>query len=109
IPYSNSEDHMAHLLPDLKGAIFKLHGDLRSERGLILTRSQYGAIARDQSWEYWRTKMTSAFQLVPFIVIGHSLSDPHIAHVLEAAKKGAGVHQPVCWIAPDVDFGEGRT
>jgi len=31
------------------------------------------------------------------------LYDPHIRHVLEAAKKGAGVVQPVCWIAPDVE------
>jgi len=34
LPYSNSEDHMAYLLPDLSGALFNLHGDLRSEKGL---------------------------------------------------------------------------
>lgn len=55
ISYSNSEDHFSHLLPNLNGAIVKLHGDLRSETGLILT-----------------------------------------------TKKGAGVLQPICWIAPDV-------
>jgi hypothetical protein len=40
----------------------------------------------------------------PVIVVGHSLSDAHIKHVLEAAKKGSGVIQPVCWIAPDVPY-----
>jgi hypothetical protein len=35
------------------------------------------------------------------VIIGHSLRDNHIRHVLEAAKAGAGVLQPICWIAPD--------
>lgn len=108
IPYLNSEDHMAYLSTDLQGAIFKLHGDLRSEKGLILTKGQYDAISKSHTWDYWRTKMTSVFQMMPVIVIGHSLSDRNFQHVLEAAKKGAGVHRPVCWIAPDVDTQEAR-
>jgi hypothetical protein len=103
IEYSNSEDHLSFLLPDTSGAIVHLHGDLRSETGLILTARQYQDISSGREWEYWRTKMTSIFQMNPVIVIGHSLYDPHIRHVLEAAKKGAGVVQPVCWIAPDVE------
>jgi len=100
--YSNSEDHMGHLLPDLRGAIFKLHGDLRSETGLILTTSQYREIAEGDEWKYWRTKMTSVFQMNRVVVIGHSLSDRNIQHVLATAKQGAGVFQPICWLAPDV-------
>jgi len=30
------------------------------------------------------------------------MTDSHVRHVLAAAKKGSGVVQPVCWIAPDV-------
>jgi hypothetical protein len=108
LPYTNSEAHMAHLLPDLQGAIFKLHGDLRSETGLILTRSHYKAIQSDASWQYWRTKMTSVFQMTPVVVIGHSLSDPNFQHVLQAAKHGAGVLSPVCWVAPDIDVDNAR-
>jgi len=108
VPYSNSEDHMAHLIPDLNGAIFKLHGDLRSEIGLILTTSQYREIAEADSWKYWRTKMTSVFQMNRLVVIGHSLTDKNIRHVLEAAKQGAGVVQPICWIAPDVSSDRAR-
>lgn len=102
IPYSNSEDHLSYLLPGLSGAIFKLHGDLRSETGLILTSTQYKDIAEMPNWVYWRTKMTSVFQMNRVVVIGHSLSDKNIKHILEAAKRGAGVLQPICWIAPDV-------
>jgi len=100
--YSNSEDHLSQLVPDLTGAIFKLHGDLRSEEGLILTSDHYQEISEASSWQYWRTKITSVFQMSRVIVIGHSLSDKNIKHVLQAAKKGAGVTQPVLWIAPNV-------
>jgi len=108
LQYSNSEEHMGLLLPDLNGAVIKLHGDLRSEKGLILSRSQYQAISGAPGWQYWRTKMTSIFQMTPVVVIGHSLTDPNIRHVLEAAKSGAGVHQPICWIAPNLEFEESR-
>ncbi len=108
ISYMNSEEHMAHMLPDLQGAIFKLHGDLRSEAGLILTRSHYKAVQSDASWQYWRTKMTSVFQMTPVVVVGHSLSDPNFQHVLQAAKHGAGVQLPVCWVAPDIDVDNAR-
>ena len=100
--YSNSEYHMAHLLTGFEGGIFKLHGDLRSEEGLVLTTSQYQSIESGPEWEYWRTKMTSIFQMAKVVIIGHSLSDPNIRHVLEAAKKGAGIERPICWIAPNV-------
>ena len=106
--YSNSEDHMGYLLPSLRGAIFKLHGDLRSETGLILTTSQYREITSSVQWNYWRTKMISVFQMNRVVVIGHSLSDSNIKHVLAAAKEGAGVHQPICWLAPDVSTSQGR-
>jgi hypothetical protein len=108
VSYSNSEDHLASLSMDQEGAIFKLHGDLRSENGLILTKNQYRAIEEGDEWAYWRTKMTSVFQMARVVVVGHSLSDKNIRHVLGAAKRGAGVVQPVCWIAPDVDLDQSR-
>lgn len=99
---SNTEDHFSMLIPGVSGAIVKLHGDLRSEEGLILTREQYNEISNGANWKFWRTKLTSIFQMNRIVVIGHSLSDTNIKHVLEAAKRGAGVVQPICWIAPDV-------
>lgn len=102
VTYTNSEDHFGYLIPELQGAIIKLHGDLKSENGLILTSSQYKDIEQGQRWQYWRTKMTSIFQMNRVVVIGHSLTDQNIRHVLKAAKMGAGVIQPICWIAPNV-------
>jgi hypothetical protein len=106
--YLNSEDHFSYLLPDLTGAIFKLHGDLRSGDGLVLTSSQYREIAQGEAWAYWRTRMTSVFQMSRMVVVGHSLTDENVKHVFESAKQGAGVLQPVCWIAPDVPRDQAR-
>lgn len=100
--YKNSEDDLARLLPEVRGVVCKLHGDLRADVGLVLTTRDYDAISSDPSYGFWRTKLTSIFSTQRVIVIGHSLTDPHIRHVLEAAKQGAGVERPVCWIAPDV-------
>jgi hypothetical protein len=102
LTYSNSPDHLAHLVPDLQGAIVKLHGDLTTEAGLVLTSSSYRAIEQGEDWRPWRTKMTSVFQMSRLIVVGHSLNDSNVKQVLEAAKQGAGVVQPVCWLAPNV-------
>ena len=100
--YGNSADHFSHLHPDASGVICKLHGDLRADDGLVLTSSDYDAIASDSSYSYWITKLTAVFSTQRVIVVGHSLTDPDVRHVLSAAKQGAGVERPVCWIAPDV-------
>ena len=102
VDYANNPDHLSQLLPDSSGLVVHLHGDLRSETGLILISSQYREILESPHWEYWRTKMSAVFQMNRVVVIGHSLTDPHIKHVLSAARAGSGVVQPVCWIAPDV-------
>ncbi len=100
--YSNSQDHFSYLAPGIRGAIFKLHGDLTSGTGLVLTSADYHDIQTSDSWTYWRTKLTSVFQFQHVVIVGHSLTDNNVKHVLEAAKNGAGVANPVCWIAPDV-------
>jgi hypothetical protein len=105
---TNSEAHMELLVADTSGLIVKLHGDLTTESGLVLTSSGYRAIERGADWLYWRNKMQSIFQMQRVVVIGHSLTDPNVRHVLEAARIGSGVTQPVCWIAPDVPASQAR-
>lgn len=103
LSYGNSPDHMAHLVPDLQGAILKLHGDMRSSSGLIMTHEEYEQIENGPEWQHWRAKMNAVFQMNRVIIIGHSLTDPHIRHVLTAAKTGSGIVQPVVWLAPDAN------
>ncbi len=98
--YSNGPHHMGLLVSDLHGAVVRLHGDLTSPEGLVLTSSQYAALATGDHFQYWRTRMTSVFQMQQVVVIGYSLSDPHVRAVLEAAKIGAPATHAVCWLSP---------
>ena len=100
--HGNSADAFAHLNSEARGIVCKLHGDLRADTGLVLTSSDYDAIVSDPAYSYWPTKLSAIFSTQRVIVIGHSLTDPDVRHVLAAAKQGAGVERPVCWIAPDV-------
>ncbi|MHB8513745.1 MAG: SIR2 family protein [Actinomycetota bacterium] len=100
--YSNSQEHMSLLNGEATGIVLRLHGDLSSPGRLVLSSQQYGMLSAGGEFEYWRTRMTSIFQMQKIVVIGYSLSDPHIRQVLEAAKSGATAIRPVCWIAPDV-------
>lgn len=99
---SNSRDHMGRLNLGLSGTIVKLHGDLRSPDGRILTSIDYRRIREDPAWRYWRDRLKSIVQVCPVVIVGHSLTDPHISHLLRSAKEGAAVTQPICWLAPDV-------
>jgi hypothetical protein len=99
---SNSENHIGMLHPNLTNAVIKLHGDMTSDEGLILTSNQYKEILEEEKWAYWRIKMMSVFQMCPLIILGHSLSDINIQGILSLAKKGASVDRPICWIAPNV-------
>lgn len=107
--YHNSIDHMALLNNDLNGAIFKLHGDLRSSNGLILTSEQYTSIVSAHNFDYWRKRMEAIMQLQQIVIIGHSLSDPNIRHILEIAKLASGVEHPICWITDDSNLPRSRS
>ena len=105
---SNAEDHMGLVHPSLTNAVVKLHGDLTSSEGLILTSSHYRRILEDDAWAYWRIKMMSVFQMCPLVILGHSLSDLNVQGILSLAKKGASVDTPICWIAPNASPHESR-
>jgi hypothetical protein len=104
LTYTNSDAHMSLLEPSFTGGIMKLHGDLRSEDGLVMTSSQYREMCEGDRYAGWRGKMEAVCQMAPLIVVGHSLTDKNIRHVLRAAKLSSGVTKPVCWIAPNVSF-----
>jgi hypothetical protein len=104
--YGNSPDHFSLLTGRFTGGVVRLHGDLSSSTGLVLTAEQYRDLATGSSFEYWRTRMTSVFQMQRVVVVGYSLKDPHVRAVLEAAKRGASATNAVCWIAPDVSTPE---
>ena len=94
---------MSLLVADTTGAIVQIHGTLRKQAGLILASSQYRDLGRSPAFEYWRNRMFALFQMQRVIVLGYSLTDPHVRAVLEVARRGSRANQPVCLIAPDVN------
>lgn len=106
--YSNSEEYMGLLIPESNGIVVKLHGDLTQEHNTILTTESYDDISSGENWNYWRTRMASIFQMNRMIIIGHSLSDRNIRHILETAKQGTSIERPICWLAPDVTYKDSK-
>ena len=100
--YGNSRDHFSLLTGHFTGGVVRIHGDLSSAAGLVLTSNQYRDLASGPMFDYWRTRMTSIFQMQRVVVVGYSFRDPHVNALLESAKNGATATNPVCWIAPDV-------
>ena len=98
----NSPDHLALLHAESSGFIAKIHGDLKSPDGLVLTSSQYNALATSAEWRYWRDRLAAIFGMCRVVVVGYSLSDTHVRAVLEAAKVGSSVARPVSGAAPEV-------
>lgn len=73
-----------------KRVVFKLHGDISDQSSIILTSSDYQSIIfSDPST---RTLLNSLLSTKIFIFLGFSLSDPHVAYVLDGLKSiGGGI------------------
>ena len=100
----NSQTNISSLKTDeSSGLVVKLHGDLRSEERLVLTTKDYDAVIHDATWDYWKVKLSAIMAGVPLVVIGHSLRDRNVQHILELARDAVPVDRPVCWIAPEGD------
>jgi hypothetical protein len=79
----------------------KLHGDLDSPNDIVLTTSQYTAFETGGVRTYFRSKLTSIFQMVPVVVVGHSMSDRDLRLVLQFAKESASPDKPTYVIVAD--------
>ena len=101
--YCNSSNHFEMINESTRSSIFKIHGDFNQDDGLILSSDHYKEIKEGDKWDYWRVKMTSIFQMKNLVIIGHSLNDANIKHVLDIAKEGIRVDKPIYWLTPDVD------
>jgi hypothetical protein len=80
--------------------IVKLHGDLTTADGLVLTSSQYKDF-KVGSRQYYRTALTGIFSMLPILVVGHSMSDPDLQLLLEVASEAAAPDLPIHMIVAD--------
>jgi len=97
----NSQHELAQITSDTTRRIVKLHGDFGTPNDIVLTTSQYTSFETGGERSYFRNKLTSIFQMVPVVVIGHSMSDRDLRLVLQCAKESAAPGKPTFVLLAD--------
>ncbi|MDQ7818143.1 MAG: SIR2 family protein [Melioribacteraceae bacterium] len=95
----NTKDDIKIIRADTKGFVFKLHGECDDSKNIVLTESQYNDFINGVNREYWREKLYSTLNMVDFVIIGYSVSDPDFSQQLERAKKIASPEHPIFMFA----------
>lgn len=98
---SNSHTEITQITDETTKQIFKLHGVYSDLDSLVITENDYQSFKTSDQRRYFRETLKSVLRTLPAIVIGHSLTDPDIQAVLEAAKSIAPGHRPVYMIVGD--------
>ncbi|HEV7280422.1 MAG TPA: SIR2 family protein [Pirellulaceae bacterium] len=99
---SNSRQEITQITDETTRQIIHLHGVLDDPSSLVLTDGDYTSFKTSDDRRYFRETLKSILRTLPAIIVGHSMSDPDIQTVLEAAKQIAPSHRPVYMIVGDL-------
>jgi len=102
----NTKTDLALLRHDATGFIVKLHSDFNHPNDIVLTSYDYQRLSTSPAGEYYRAKMRSIFEMFDVFIIGHSLTDPDLALILQIAKETASPQHPTYLIAADITKAE---
>jgi hypothetical protein len=92
--FSFFRDGVSHLIQ-------KIHSDLNYPDEVVLTSADYRRLYIEDSGQYFRDKLRQIFEMFDVFIIGHSLFDPDIDHVLQIARKTASPQHPIYMAAAD--------
>ena len=92
--FSSFRDGVSHLIQ-------KIHSDLNYPDEVVLTSADYRRLYVEDVGQYFRDKLRQVFEMFDVFIIGHSLSDPDIDHVLQIARKTASPQHPIYMAAAD--------
>jgi hypothetical protein len=98
---SNTHAEITQITDETSKQVVKLHGLLSEINSLVLTEDDYQEFKVGDQRRYFRETLKSILRTLPSVVIGHSLADPDIQTILEAAKTIAPTHRPVYMIVGD--------
>jgi hypothetical protein len=98
---NNSQADLAQISGDSQRRIVKLHGDLTTPDDIVLTTSQYKLFETGGARQYFRNKLISIFQMVPVVVIGHSMTDRDLQLILQLAKESVAPDMPIYMLVAD--------
>ncbi len=97
----NSREDLIGLNDQTQRVVVKLHGTLADVDGLVLTETQYQDFRVGEARAYFREKLKALLSTLPVVVVGHSLTDPDLALVLEYAKLISAPGRPIYMIVSD--------
>ena len=79
----------------------KLHSDLDHPNEVVITSEDYRRLQFDSALQYFRDRLKTIFTSFDILIVGHSLSDPDIAHILQLAKETASPEHPIYFVSSD--------
>ena len=104
--YQNKREDFYNVEDGMKNIILKLHSDLNNPSDVVITSRDYSKLYADDSCTYFRTKLSHLFEMFNIIIVGYSLYDIDIRHVLEIAKNTINPYRPIYMFASDVTKSE---
>ena len=81
--------------------IQKLHSDLNHPEDVILTSADYRRLYIDKRGSYYSDGLCRIFATFDVLIVGHSLSDPDMDHILSLAQSHRSSHHPIYMVAAD--------
>ena len=79
----------------------KLHSDLDHPRNVVITSEDYRRLQYDPAGQYFRDRLSAVFTMFDILILGHSLSDPDIGHILQLAKTNASPSHPIYFVSSE--------
>ena len=81
--------------------IQKLHSDLDHPEEAVITSADYRRLYIENSGAYFPQALCKILSTFDVFIVGHSLTDPDIDHILSLAKEHRGIKQPIYMVAAD--------
>jgi len=88
--------------------IQKLHSDLDHPDEVTITSEDYRRLYINPEGDYFQTKLRQVLEMFDVFIIGHSLSDPDIDHILQMARTTASPKHPIYMMASGFTKAEER-
>ena len=79
----------------------KLHSDLNHPSNVVITSEDYRRLQYDPGGQYFRDRLSAIFTMFDILILGHSLSDPDIGHILRLAKINASPSHPIYFVSSE--------
>lgn len=98
----NSVSDLAQLREGVTNKIVKLHGDFVHLPELVITSRDYQRLQTGGLSAAFRDRLKAVLNTFDIMVVGYSLSDPHVSDLLQIVKDSSSIENPIHLIAADV-------